>query len=81
MQKVVACAMMIAFCHHKFRFYACALIEFMWILFSSLFFFFMLIAMLLGISNLNFVFTGYLSLGRYNIEHHDDAKALQHCAA
>jgi hypothetical protein len=56
------------------------LIEFMWILFSSLFFF-MLIAMLLGISNINFVFTGYLSLGRYNIEHHDDAKALQHCPA
>ncbi len=80
MQKVVACPMMIAFCHHKFRFYAFALIEFMWILFSSLFFF-MLIAMLLGISNINFVFTGYLSLGRYNIEHHDDAKALQHCPA
>jgi hypothetical protein len=41
----------------------------------------MLIAMLVAISNIKFVFTGQLSLGRYNIEHHDDAKALQHCAA
>jgi hypothetical protein len=80
MQKVVACAMMIAFCHHKFRFYAFALIEFMWILFSSLFSSCSLQcywAFQTSISSS----PGYLSLGRYNIEHHDDAKALQHCPA